>query len=79
MRVRPISVVLTATFLALAGCDEDQPPVIEQVRAIKTITVSEPASGDVRRFSGVIEATDAPGRRQRSPRPRRLVRRQISL
>lgn len=37
---------------------EEVPPPVETVRAIRTITVSEPATGQMRRFSGVVEAAD---------------------
>jgi RND family efflux transporter MFP subunit len=46
-------VVLVST---LTACSEQPPPPTETVRAIRTITVTEPASGRVRRFSGVVEA-----------------------
>lgn len=48
-------------FLALgflAACAEEAPEVVERIRAIKTVTVSERASGQVRRFPGVVEAVD---------------------
>ena len=49
-------VVLVST---LTACSEQAPPpTIETVRAIRTITVTEPASGKMRRFSGVVEAAD---------------------
>ena len=54
-RVPPL-VVLACTVL---GCAEEPPPLVEAVRTIKTITVAEPASGRVRRFSGVVEAADS--------------------
>jgi len=41
---------------AVAACSEPPPPLTETVRTIRTITVSEPASGKMRRFSGVVEA-----------------------
>jgi len=47
--------VLVSGFLA---CSEPPPPQVETVRAIRTITVTEPASGRIRRFSGVVEAAD---------------------
>ena len=46
---------LLPLFLA---CTEELPPPVETVRAIRTITVAEPASGKMRRFSGVVEAAD---------------------
>lgn len=43
---------------ALVGCGDEPPPPSETVRAIKTITVTELATGMQRRFSGVVEAAD---------------------
>lgn len=43
----------------LAGCERDEPSVPEQVRPIRAMTVAEVASGQIRRFSGVIEASDS--------------------
>ena len=45
-------------LLFLAGCGEDAQKVVEPVRALKTITVTELASGQVRKFSGIVQATD---------------------
>jgi RND family efflux transporter MFP subunit len=45
------SVVLTAC--------KDKTEIVEEVRAIKTITVSELTTGQIRKFSGVIKATDS--------------------
>jgi RND family efflux transporter MFP subunit len=42
----------------LTACEEEAPEVVEQIRAIKTITVSEPGSGQLRRFPGLVEAVD---------------------
>ena len=56
-RLRLLSVVLLAAC-SLAACEEEQPEVFQPVRAIKTITVSERASGQLRKFPGVIEAVD---------------------
>ncbi len=42
----------------LFACRQEPPPPVEAVRAIKTITVSEIASGRIRKFSGVVEAAD---------------------
>ena len=50
-----LQIVLVFTLLA---CTEPPPPLLETVRAIRTITVTEPASGKMRRFSGVVEAVD---------------------
>jgi RND family efflux transporter MFP subunit len=43
----------------LVACSEQAPEPMETVRAIRTITVAEPASSRIRRFSGVVEAADA--------------------
>jgi len=48
---------LTILFI-LSACKEETPPPVQRIRAIKTITVSERASGLVRRFSGIVEAVD---------------------
>jgi RND family efflux transporter MFP subunit len=45
-------------LFTMAACREEPPPVPERIRAIKTITVSEQASGKLRDFSGVVEAAD---------------------
>ena len=54
------NVIVTIGMLGvLSGCGEE--PVgetVERVRAIKTYTVSEPAGGDVGRYSGTIAASD---------------------
>ena len=52
---------LLAVFLLLAvsACREAPPPPPERIRAIKTITVSEQATGRIRDFSGVVEAADS--------------------
>lgn len=58
MRRRWSNLLLGLLAIGLASCGDDAPAVVEQIRSIKTITVSELASGQVRRFSGIIEATD---------------------
>ncbi len=50
---------LVVLVSALIACSEQPPPPIETVRAIRTITLTEPASGRMRRFSGVVEAADS--------------------
>ena len=42
----------------LMSCSEPLPPPGEAIRTIRTITVTEPATGKMRRFSGVVEAAD---------------------
>jgi RND family efflux transporter MFP subunit len=49
---------LAAVVLLLAACKEEPPKVMENIRAIKTITVSERGSGQLRRFPGIVEAVD---------------------
>ena len=46
------------TLIGLSACREEPPPPVQAVRAIKTITVNEIASGRIRKFSGVVEAAD---------------------
>jgi len=43
----------------LAACGEEPADVPEQIRPIRTFTVTEVASGQMRRFSGVVEASDS--------------------
>ena len=43
----------------MAACREEPPPPPKPIRAIKTITVSEQATGRLRDFSGVAEAADS--------------------
>ena len=44
--------------VALTACKE-KTEIVEQVRALKTITVSESATGQIRKFSGIVRATDS--------------------
>jgi RND family efflux transporter MFP subunit len=46
--------------IALTACKE-KPEIIEVVRAIKTITVSEQATEQIRKFSGLVAAVDSAG------------------
>ena len=46
-------------LFSMAACREAPPPPPKPIRAIKTITVSEQASGRIRDFSGVAEAADS--------------------
>jgi multidrug efflux system membrane fusion protein len=59
-RLKPL-LVITAVFLNLsvsAGCSREEAPPPEVIRAIKTITVTERATAQTRKFSGVIEPVD---------------------
>ena len=46
-------------LFSIAACREEPPPPPKPIRAIKTITVSEQATGRLRDFSGVAEAADS--------------------
>ena len=58
---KPFVYVLLGSLLLLviSACREEPPPPPKPIRAIKTITVSEQASGRIREFSGVVEAADS--------------------
>jgi RND family efflux transporter MFP subunit len=43
----------------LLACSEQTPPPVETIRAIRAFEVGDPAEGQKRRFSGVVEAADA--------------------
>ena len=58
-RTCPIIAILIVTLLAVSACREAPPPPVERIRAIKTVTVEEQASGKIRKFSGVVEAADS--------------------
>jgi RND family efflux transporter MFP subunit len=56
-------ILIKILFLAIIGgavtaCKE-KTEIVEQVRSLKTITVSEPATGQIRKFSGIVRATDS--------------------
>jgi len=51
-------ILVVGTLVALVSCREE-PKLIEQVRAIKTVTVAETAGGTERQFSGIVQATDS--------------------
>lgn len=60
MRSTAMRLVLCTSLVGLlAACDDGPPPVAEQPRPIRTFTITEVASGQVRRFSAVIEASDS--------------------
>jgi RND family efflux transporter MFP subunit len=61
-RNQPWSGLLLALLAALimtTACKKEAPPPVEKIRAIKTTTVRERASGHIRKFSGAIEAADS--------------------
>ena len=45
-------------WVSFAACKE-KTEIVEQVRTLKTITVSELATGQIRKFSGIVRATDS--------------------
>lgn len=51
--------VFAVMALAVSACDQEQPEIVPQIRAIKTFTVTEVASGQTRKFSGQVFATDS--------------------
>ncbi len=54
----PRGILFATIAFFLAACEEEKVEVMENIRAIKTITVSERGSGQIRRFPGVVEAVD---------------------
>ena len=51
--------LLVLACLAFVACEEEQQEVVaQQVRAIKTFTVTEVASGQSRRYTAIVQATD---------------------
>jgi RND family efflux transporter MFP subunit len=48
-------------FLALFACKGQAPEPVERIRAIKTITVREQATEQIRKFSGLVAAVDSSG------------------
>ncbi|MGI9511574.1 MAG: efflux RND transporter periplasmic adaptor subunit [Anderseniella sp.] len=55
----PTAVLALSAALSVSGCEEEQLEVVPQIRAIKTYTVTEVASGQSRKFSGQVYATDS--------------------
>jgi RND family efflux transporter MFP subunit len=49
---------LAVIGVAVTACKEKR-EIVEEVRALKTITVSEPATGQIRKFSGIVSAADS--------------------
>lgn len=52
------NVAIFSLAVILGGCAEEPPTVDPVVRSVRTITVTEPASGRNRRFSGLVEAAN---------------------
>ncbi len=49
---------LAFALIVIVGCGKKQ-KIVEEIRAIKTITVTELATGQIRKFSGIVKATDS--------------------
>ena len=49
---------LAILLITLTAC-QDKPEVVEQIRALKTFTVSDLANGQQRRFPAIVHATDS--------------------
>ncbi len=61
MRIAKSAIVATVIVLGfhLAACDrQETPEPVERIRSIKTITVTERASGQERKFPGLVEPVD---------------------
>ena len=54
-----LELALLAALIMTTACKKEVPPPVEKIRAIKTTTVRERASGHIRKFSGAIEAADS--------------------
>jgi RND family efflux transporter MFP subunit len=60
MRATAARVLLSFIVAGLvSACEGELPPVPKQVRPIRSFTITEVAEGQVRRFSGLIEAVDS--------------------
>ncbi len=55
-RVAPL---LAAAAILLGACEEETPEISEQIRAIKTFTITAVASGQALKYSGIVQATDS--------------------
>jgi hypothetical protein len=55
MKIRvPVLASLAGLVLLTAACDNSDVKPVEYVRAIKSFTVTEVASGKMREFSGIV-------------------------
>ena len=55
-KLKSLGMAMAVPCLLLTACEEPPPEVVEQIRAIKTITVADRSSGQLRRFPGIVEA-----------------------
>ena len=50
---------IIGSVLIITACGKkEEPPTVERIRAIKSFTIKEIESGNIRKFSGVVEAAD---------------------
>lgn len=54
-------IYLSLVILLMAACGGGETEPVERIRTIKTFEVSERASGQMRRFTGAVEAVDGSG------------------
>jgi RND family efflux transporter MFP subunit len=60
MRSTAVRVIVALALIgSVVGCDESPETVAEQLRPIRWFAISDVAGGQVRRFSGVVEASDS--------------------
>ena len=60
MRLNAIRLFMGLAVVGLlASCEDEPPPVPEQMRPIRVFTITDVASGQVRNFSAVIAASDS--------------------
>ena len=57
-RLPPLGALCCGLVLLLVACEEAAPPVEERIRSLKTMIVTDVASGQLRRFPGVVAAVD---------------------
>lgn len=60
MTKQALKIILWLVFIliTITACKE-KPEIVEEIRAVKTITVREPAASQIRKFSGIVHAVDS--------------------
>jgi len=53
-----IAMALLPAIALLSGCSKEE-QVVEEIRSVKTITVQELSSGQMRKFSGIVQAAES--------------------
>ncbi len=59
MRFTAVGMLAAVMLVSLGACGENAETVPEQLRPIRWVAVNDVAGGQVRRFSGVVEASDS--------------------